>query len=489
MVIEPGIETVKNLLRQYRRVPVSISLMADMVTPVQVFACIKSGYKNCFLLESADRGKSFGRYSFIGYAPSLVVSCKEGQVHIREGEGERIISGRNPFEVLKDIAEENQMPILPGMPRFAGGLTGYIGYDAIRYTEPAVSSQPKDDMGLNDIKLMDCSRIVVFDHLLHTMQLITHVTAEGDIEEKYAGAEKTLNEMAEEIKAMSLFIPNKGSDYTIQPDITKTEYMESVKKAKKEIYEGEAFQIVISRRISIINPPDGFQVYRAVRASEPSPYMYYFGFDDCIVVGSSPEKLVSVANGLVTTNPIAGTISRGDSEEEDEALKKQLLNDEKEIAEHTMLVDLSRNDLGRICAFGTVSVDKFMQIEMFSKLMHIVSEVTGTLKEDMGCIDALRYCMPAGTLSGAPKIRAMQIIDETEQYKRGIYGGAIGYIGYNGIMDTCIAIRTAVFKDGRAVIQAGAGIVADSVPEKEYEETKIKTAAMLNAFKKAGELN
>jgi anthranilate synthase component 1 len=276
--------------------------------------------------------------------------------------------------------------------------------------------------------------------------------------------------------------------FSVKPLISREEFVENVKKAKEYIYNGDIFQAVLSQRFEISNPPDAFKVYRALRADEPSPYMYTMCFEDCEIVGSSPEKLISVENGLVTSCPIAGTIKRGKSEAEDKALENKLLSNEKERAEHIMLVDLARNDIGKICEFGTVNVDKLMQIGRFSKLMHIISQVTGNLKSEYSLTDVLASSLPAGTLSGAPKVRAMQIIDELETQKRGLYGGSIGYMGFNGIMDMCIAIRTAFFSGGKAYVQAGAGIVADSVPEAEYEEVLTKTSAVLNAFEKAGEL-
>jgi len=489
MKVYPDYDTVAGYAREYCRVPVMTETIADMVTPVNVFLNIKQRNKHCFLLESAENERQFGRYSFIGCEAKTVITYTNGVLSVTEGDHTRNITVSEPFSYINEIIKNNSSPVMPMMPKFTGGLTGYFSYDTVRLLEPVVKNIPDDDIKVPDIQLMDCGRIIVFDHLRHKVLIITHVSANGDLKENYDMAIERLEETRNFILHMPPAV-NIGNDakFTANTLIAREDYMNIVTKAKEYIYNGDIFQVVLSQRFDIDNPPDAFLVYRVLRADEPSPYMYYFSFDTCQVAGSSPEKLVSVENGLVTTNPIAGTIRRGKTETEDKELENRLTNDEKERAEHIMLVDLSRNDLGRICEFGTVAVDRLMEVGRFSKLMHIISQVTGTLKQDYNLTDVLRATLPAGTLSGAPKIRAMQIIDELETKKRGLYGGAIGYIGYNGVMDTCIAIRTAIFANDKAYIQAGAGIVADSSPEAEYEEARTKAAALIAAFEKAGEL-
>ncbi|MDR3091586.1 MAG: anthranilate synthase component I [Clostridiales bacterium] len=489
MEVYPTLNEVKALAREYRLVPVMTREMADMTTPVNVFLNASRFGEYCFLLESAEKAADAGKFSFVGFDPETVLTYRNGEMTIKTRDGQTTAKEAAPFERVNEFMAARTMPLIPQMPKFAGGFAGYFGYDTARYSEPSVKDVPEDDLGLPEIVLMDCRRIIAFEHYKERVTLITHVCADGDVEENYAAAVKVLEEMAETArKAYPSREETASGAYETTSATDRETFLGNVEKAKEYIRNGDIFQVVISRRLDIANAPDPFKVYRSLRASEPSPYMYYFALGDTVVVGSSPEKLVSVENGLVTTNPIAGTIRRGATEAEDAELERTLLNDEKERAEHVMLVDLSRNDIGKICEFETVVVDKFMEIGRFSRLMHIVSQVSGTLRKDFGLIDVLRAVLPAGTLSGAPKIRAMQIIDELESAKRGLYGGAIGYIGFNGVMDACIAIRTAVFKGGGAYVQAGAGIVADSVPDKEYLECQNKMSAMLMAFEKAVEL-
>jgi len=489
MKIYPDYETMAGYAKEFKSVPVMTEMMADLITPVSVFLSVRQKNKYCFLLESAENENQFGRYSFIGCETKRVVSYKNGILSVTEdGETtEKELS--EPFTYINELIKNGSGPVMPGMPKFTGGLVGYFGYDTVRYVETTVKDCPDDDLNAPEVQLMDCGMIIVFDHLRHKVLLITHVPSDGNIRENYDDAAKRLEETRDFLGAMSAAPKSEAAgNFTADTVISRNDFINIVNKAKEYIYNGDIFQVVLSQRFDISNPPDPFNVYRALRVDEPSPYMYYFNFNTCRIAGSSPEKLVSVENGLVTTNPIAGTIRRGKTEAEDKELEKQLSGNEKERAEHIMLVDLSRNDLGRICEFSTVNVDKLMEIGRFSKLMHIISQVTGTLKDNLNLTDVLRACLPAGTLSGAPKVRAMQIIDELETKKRGLYGGAIGYLGYNGVMDTCIAIRTAFFINEKAYLQAGAGIVADSVPEAEYEEARTKAAAMLQAFEKAGEI-
>ncbi|GHU50247.1 anthranilate synthase component I [Clostridia bacterium] len=498
MEIYPNLDTAEGLSREYGKIPVMSRAMADMTTPVNLFLAVKEKYPLCYLMESAETNQVYGRYSFVGYDVSTRITFKDGKLRIAQrnaADSETVTETEtsDPFLILDKHIKRNISPILPSMPKFTCGLSGYFGYDTVRYAEPTVKDCPTDDLRTPEIDLVDCRRIIVFDHHKASVTLITNITGDWDdslpLAEKYSNAENILKEMSETVNTaypQKLYAYDKK--FTISSLVSQELFTENVRRAKDYITNGDIFQVVLSRRVDISDPPDPVSVYRSLRSFEPSPYMYCFSFGDTAVVGSSPEKLVSVENGLVVTNPIAGTIRRGADAKEDANNERKLINDEKERAEHIMLVDLSRNDIGKICDFGTVNVDKFMEIGKYSKLMHIVSQVSGNLKKDLGLLSVLGAVLPAGTLSGAPKIRAMQIIDELEPAKRGLYGGAIGYIGYNGIMDMCIAIRTAFFKDGKAYIQSGAGIVADSDPLREFEESRTKSAAMLSAFEKAGEI-
>lgn len=480
-------QTVLGYAKEYKTVPVMSERLADTVTPVNVFLRVKSEYDRLFLLESAENEKTFGRYSIIGFDPKRVISVKDGCFFdASRGVTSERKTG-DPFLEIQNILNENICPVAPHLPKFTGGLAGYFGYDTARFVEKTLSFSPKDDLNIPDILLMDCDRIIVFDHLRQKVILITNMPTDGDIAENYKSAAARLADMTRFLTPVSAPSFEKTPDIISGALLTKERFCQNVQKAKEYIKDGDIFQVVLSNRVEIANPPDAFCVYRLLRASEPSPYMFYFAFDECVFFGSSPEKLVSLENGLVCANPIAGTIKRGGRP--DAELEAALLSNEKERAEHVMLVDLCRNDLGRICEFGSVAVDKFMEIGRFSKLMHIISMVSGSLKPDYGQTDVLKACLPAGTLSGAPKIRAMQIIDELETVKRGLYGGAIGYLGYNGVMDACIAIRTALMANGKAYVQAGAGVVADSDPESEFNEADNKTKAVLAAFERAGAFN
>ncbi len=484
----PDYDILYKMKENYDLLPIMYEEMADMITPVQLLNRLRESGP-CFLLESAESGETFGRYSFIGIKPDLSIKVKSGRLWIDEQGtvNEKPVS--NPLSEIKKVLSRRTSPVINGFPAFTGGLVGYFGYDTVRYVETTVNNPPPDDTNQYDLQLLGFNDVIVIDHLKHKLIIISNINAKGDFEKNYKEACSRIQEL---LKKTKLDFSPAHSARRCHPVtstlISKERYMQNVERAVNYIKEGEIFQVVPSQRFCVEDAPDPFNVYRVLRAENPSPYMYFLQLDDCYVAGTSPEKLVSVDKGVVTNHPIAGTIRRGCDDEEDKQLMEKLLSDPKERAEHTMLVDLGRNDLGKICRFGSVKVEELMKIEKYSRLMHIVSTVTGRLEDDKDCVDALAAVLPAGTLSGAPKVRAMQIIDELETARRGLYGGAIGYIGYNGIMDTCIAIRTALFKDGKAYVQSGGGVVADSIPEKEYAELSTKASAVLSAIETAAEM-
>ena len=488
-MLSPSLETVQKLLTEYPTVPVAASRLMDCSTPVGIFGALQGACEDCFLLESVERATQWGRYSFLGIRPKARINIRGGKADFEENGSVRSEKVENPAEYLEKIAEEHRSPRLPGFPRFTGGLVGYFGYDLLRYREKKLGPAPEDDLGLPDCELLLYDEVIAFDHLSSRVFVILNLKRGGDAAAQYKACEARAEEILrgmEDGKAAEPAAPGDApGEMKIRSNVSKERFCRMVEEAKEHIRAGDIFQAVLSRRFEIEDPPDPFRVYRALRAENPSPYLYYIRSEGYCIVGASPEMLVNVTDGAVTNKPIAGTSRRGADEAEDRRLERELLADEKERAEHTMLVDLGRNDVGRVCRFGTVEVKDFMHVERASKVMHLVSEVTGVLREDRTASDALLSALPAGTLSGAPKIRAMQIIDELEDKKRGVYGGAIGYLGFDGNIDTCIAIRTALFRNGKAYVQAGAGIVADSVPEKEYEETANKALAVVGAMREA----
>ena len=489
-MLVPSLEVVQEFLGSYQTVPVFFSQLMDCRTPVGIFSALKSSSENCFLLESVENSERWGRYSFIGVNPKAQVTIRNGEaLFTRDGDSltEKI---QNPARYLSKIMEGYRSPVIPGFPRFTGGLVGYFGYDILRYLEPTLRHPPEDDLQMPDCVLHLYDEVIAFDHLSSKVFVILNISSQSDAKQQYEACEKRAEELFRAILNGAPDAPasEPGEELRIRSNVTEEQYCAMVERAKQYIRAGDIFQIVPSQRFEIEHPPEPFNVYRALRATNPSPYLYYFQSGDYQIAGASPEMLVNVEDGVVTNKPIAGTSRRGKDEAEDRLLEQELLNDEKERAEHTMLVDLGRNDVGRVCRFGSVRVNDFMHVERCSKVMHLVSEVQGVLRDDRTSLDALLSVLPAGTLSGAPKIRAMQIIDELENKKRGVYGGAIGYLGFDGNIDTCIAIRTALFRNGKAYVQAGAGIVADSVPEKEYQETKNKALAVINAIREAKQL-
>lgn len=489
-MLYPSLEVVQEFLQSYRTVPVFSSQLMDCKTPVGIFSTLKAYSETCFLLESVENSERWGRYSFIGIHPKAQVTIQNGTATFTQNGTSQTERIENPASYLSKIMEQYRSPVFAGFPRFTGGLVGYFGYDMLRYLENTLKAPPEDDLLLPDCVLDLYDEVIAFDHLSSKVFVILNIHRDSDAATQYALCERRAKELFRKIgeeSAGTTFVKN-GGDPIIHSNTTPEQYADMVNRAKEHILAGDIFQVVLSQRFEIENPPEPFLVYRVLRATNPSPYLYYFQSKAFQIAGASPEMLVNVEDGFITNKPIAGTIRRGKEEAEDKMLEQQLLQDEKERAEHTMLVDLGRNDVGRVSRFGSVQVADFMHVERCSQVMHLVTEVHGTLQNDKTSVDALLSILPAGTLSGAPKIRAMQIIDELEPKKRGVYGGAIGYLGFDGNIDTCIAIRTALFRNGKAYVQAGAGIVADSIPEKEYLETRNKAQAVINAIREANEL-
>ncbi len=476
--VEPSLEEVRALARDHNLVPLRHTFIDDCETPVSAFLKLRgrNPAHPAFLLESAEQGQRVGRYSFIGMRPRSVLRWSLGDAG-------------DPYTLAADEAARWSQAPLPDLPPFAGGLVGYFGYDLVRTVEPLGEPNP-DPVGLPDMALMLSDVLVVFDHLKHTVTILVNVFADegADVERGYADAVATI-EKARSLLSGPVPRPDELCAPRAVPTFTsnmeRAEFEAMVARIIEYVYAGDAFQVVPSQRWSADVDVDPFSIYRGLRVVNPSPYMYFLDFQDFQVVGASPEPLLTVTGRRVSTRPIAGTRPRGADAGEDAVIAEGLLEDEKERAEHVMLVDLGRNDLGRVCEYGSVHVDTFMAVETYSHLMHIVSNVSGQLRSGVGPMDALRSVLPAGTLSGAPKVRAMQIIDELEPIKRGGYGGAIGYLSYTGDLDTCIHIRTVVLKDGRAHIQAGGGTVADARPDYEFEESVNKARAVKRAIELA----
>lgn len=484
------IEQVKELAKDYSIIPLVTEVRGDMDTPISVFKRM-AAEKECFLLESIGNSLVTARYSFIGRNPFLMFSGTGSDMEIRYFDGRTEKKPGRPMEELERLVNMYRAPELADIPSFSGGAVGFFAYDIIRQYED-LPNVNEDDLKLPDLHFMFTDEIIAFDHVNGRIAIIVNIHTGENIVAAYEEAKQRAEAIKAEMEDYSRLDvktePPKKTKLAPTSNMTKEEFCSKVERAKEYIANGDIFQVVISQRFSVETDVDPFNVYRALRGINPSPYMYYLNFGDYQIVGASPEMLVRVENGVVQTGPIAGTRPRGKTVAEDLALEKDLLSDEKEIAEHTMLVDLGRNDIGRVSEFGSVKVTRFKYIERFSHVMHIISDVEGKLRKDKTCFDALAATLPAGTLSGAPKIRAMEIIDELETKKRNAYGGAIGYISFNGNFDSCITIRTGVFKDGRAYVQAGGGIVYDSNPESEYMESVNKASAMLKAIEEAGEI-
>lgn len=469
---------------QYKTVPVSRCMYADIRTPVEVMRILKTVSSQCYLLESMEDSKRWGRYTFLGYDPQMELACKDGTVQIRAGTDIEVQT-EDPASFLRQVLADNAAPRIDGLPPFTGGLVGYVAYDYIQYAEPSLHLEADDDEDILDFDLFLFDKVIVFDHLKQTIFLIANVRLDG-ADEHYQKALLELEQMERLIRR------GKGADIAplrlqspFQPMFSREEYCRMVEAGKHYIREGDIFQVVLSNRMEAEADGSLFDVYRVLRTTNPSPYMFYLSGKDMEIAGSSPETLVKLHNGTLFTFPLAGTRPRGASDEEDAALEQELLHNEKELAEHNMLVDLGRNDLGRVSEFGSVHVESYLDVLRFSHVMHLGSTVKGTICKDKTAVDAVGAVLPAGTLSGAPKIRACQIIDELEGKKRGVYGGAVGYIDFTGNMDMCIGIRLAYKKGRRLFVRSGAGIVADSVPEREYQECLNKIQAVVMAIRQA----
>jgi len=510
-MIKPTLEEARNLAKGYNVVPIAFEMLADTFTPINLFLSLKDSYENCFLLESVDNGEQWGRYSFIGFNPKAEIKIENTMVTMIDENGITKNEINNPINFITELLSKYKSPKVKDMPKLTGGLVGYFAYDTIRYVEKRLKNTPVNDLDMPDCHFVLCDEIIAFDHLKNKIVIIVNVSIQGDLDKNYNEGVARTKEIAKEIMyatpvrkikepkgataaiatvaaAASATSASATGEITISSNLTKDEFIANINAAKEYIRNGDIFQVVLSQRFEANNPPDSFDVYRMLRATNPSPYMYYFKFSDYYIAGASPEMLVSVEDNVISARPIAGTIKRGRDEKEDKEFENALISDKKEQAEHTMLVDLGRNDVGKVSRFGSVEVTHFMRVEKYSQVMHLVSDLKGELRDDRTSLDALMAVIPAGTLSGAPKIRAMEIIDELEKQKRGLYGGTSGYIAYNGDIDTCIAIRTVLFKNNKAYVQAGAGIVADSIPEKEFEETESKAKAMIKAIVEARDM-
>ena len=470
--LTPSLDEVRELAREHTLVPLRHTFIADCETPVSAYLKLR-GAGPSFLLESAEQGQRVGRWSFLGFRPRAV---------IRLGRGEH----PDPYALVTEELGRYRIAQLPGLPPFAGGAVGLFGYDLVRTAEPTVGAPNPDDTGVPELALMVTDVLLAFDHLRHELTVLANVLCEGDLERSYGEAVAAIAGVRDRLRAP---VPVKGRGRREQPEffsnLGPSGYAAAVERAKEYIRAGDIYQVVPSQRWTANCPVDAFSIYRGLRAINPSPYMYFLDFEDFEIAGASPESLIKVTGRTVEQRPIAGTRPRAATTEQDLERARELLADEKERAEHVMLVDLGRNDLGRVCEYGSVSVDELMVVETYSHVMHIVSSVSGVLRDGVGPMDALRASLPAGTLSGAPKVRAMQIIDELEPVKRAAYGGAVGYLSYTGDLDTCIYIRSALVKDGKVYVQAGGGIVADSSPDYEVRETEAKANAVFEAVRLA----
>lgn len=493
-MICPSLAQAKEFLTNAKRIPMKMEFYADTVTPVIAVRRLKKASHHCFLLESAEQARRWGRYSFLGYDPAMEITCQNGIAKITEGGKSVTVQTKHPGSLIRRILDENRAPRLDQMegiegveemPPFLGGLVGYFSYDYMKYSEPTLKLDAKDEESFQDVDLMLFDKVIAFDHYRQKIILIVNIKTDH-LEESYREGEQILREMASLLffGGMAQNPPLKlksGFRYLFD----KETYCEIVEKAKRYIREGDIFQVVLSNRVEADMEGSLFDTYRILRSANPSPYMFYFSSDELEIAGASPETLVKLENGVLHTFPLAGTRKRGSTQEEDFALEQSLLADEKERAEHNMLVDLGRNDLGKISRIGSVEVEKYMCIERFSHVMHIGSTVKGQIQDGKDALDAVDAILPAGTLSGAPKLRACEIIEELEQNKRGIYGGAIGYLDFTGNLDTCISIRIAFAKNGKVFVRSGAGIVADSVPEMEFAECENKAKAVIQALREA----
>jgi anthranilate synthase component 1 len=483
-VITPNSKQIEELAKKYSIIPICKEIFADIITPIQLLRKISKISKKFYLLESIEGGEKWARYSFIGFDPIVHITCKNKTVIVDDGETQ-VYKDQNPFDILRNLMSQYKSPQIPAMPPFTGGLVGYFSYEMIGYAEPTLKLESSE---MNDFDLMLFDKVMAFDHLKHKICIIVNMKTDKVLE-NYGKAVSDIGKLTQLITGDT---PLTKEQIFSKPqficNVTKEEYLKMVEKTKDYICRGDVFQAVISRRFETEYKDNLLNAYRVLRTTNPSPYMVFMRNDDLQLISASPETLIRLKNGKLTTFPIAGSRPRGKDLEEDLALEQELLSDEKELSEHNMLVDLARNDLGKISEYNSVRVVDYMRVQRFSRIMHIASEVEGVLKKNKDAFDAIEAILPAGTLSGAPKIRACEIIQELEKSPRGIYGGAIGYIDFTGNMDSCIAIRMAIKKNDKVYIQAGSGIVADSVPETEYEEVGNKAKALIEAIQEAGQV-
>lgn len=485
MNITPTLKEVQSIAAKglYQILPVSCEILSDFTTPLETMKILKQVSTHCYLLESAVPQEQWGRYSFLGFDPKLEITCRDGEMNI----GVVKLRTRNPSKYIRQILADRKSPRFSYLPPFTGGLVGYFSYDYFEYIEPSVPGYPEDEHAFQDVDLMLFDKVIAFDHFRQKLILIVNM----ELKEPETGYHKAVLELEQLIRLLregkKKEEPGGKMLGKAVPLFDKEQFCSLVEKAKQYIREGDIFQIVLSNSFHAPFQGSLLNTYRLLRTINPSPYMFYFSGTDMEAAGASPETLVKLENGILHTFPLAGTRPRGNTEKQDEQLKQELLADEKELAEHNMLVDLGRNDLGKISKIGSVQVEQFHAIQRFSHVMHIGSTIRSEIREEKDALDAIEAVLPAGTLSGAPKIRACQLIRQLENNKRGIYGGAIGYIDFTGNMDTCIAIRIAYKKNNQVYVRSGAGIVADSVPEKEYEECLNKARASLRALELAQE--
>jgi anthranilate synthase component 1 len=486
-MIKPSMEEARGYCGDYQSIPISLELFSDIKTPIEVLKILKATGKMCYLLESVEGGEKWGRYSFLGFDPTLTVSCLDGEVVVKNGKTRDILAD-DPRTVLREILAGWKSPKLDFLPVFTGGFVGYISYDFVKYTETNLVLENDNAENFDDMNLMLFDKVIAYDHLRQKIVVIVNIKTDN-FEKNYIDGVIALKEIEALIKNGSSTVAFRGQVTSAYRSLfSKDYYCEMVEKTREHIVQGDIFQAVISNRLEADFEGDLLSAYRVLRTVNPSPYMFYIDFDEIQVAGASPETLVSLKNSRLSTFPIAGTCPRGETPEEDEALIAELLKDEKELSEHNMLVDLGRNDLGKVSAFGSVKVETYQEVVRYSHVSHISSTVTGMLKDGLDQLDALGAVLPAGTLSGAPKKRAIEIINALEGQKRGVYGGAVGYIDFSGNMDMCIAIRMAVRKNDKVYVSAGAGIVADSIPENEFNESRNKARAMFEALDRAQEV-
>lgn len=483
IMLKPTLEKAKELTG-YSVIPVCREILSDFTTPIEVLKKLRRVSRHVYILESVENQEKWGRYTFLGYNPKLELTCTNGELTVKD-----VVTGKtetshqaHPAAYIKELMKKYTSPKLEGFPSFTGGLVGYFSYDYIKYSEPTLNLDAKDEERFKDVDLMLFDKVIAFDNIHQKIVLITNIST-SSLENEYAKAEADLAEMEQLIRnGKPADIPHGKLRSEFRRLFSEEQYCAMVEKAKHYIYEGDIFQVVLSNRLDADFDGSLLDAYRVLRATNPSPYMFFFSSDDMEIAGASPETLVKLENGTLHTFPLAGTRPRGATDEEDKRLETELLHDEKELSEHNMLVDLGRNDIGKVSKFGSVEVEKYMCIERYSHVMHIGSTVRGEILDSKSALDAVDAVLPAGTLSGAPKLRACEIINELENNKRGVYGGAVGYIDFRGNLDTCIAIRLAFKKNGRVFVRSGAGIVADSVPVNEYNECINKAKAVMNAL-------